>query len=130
MGRFTTKVTLKGTKEPKEVDLIVDTGSPETVINKKLAEELGLIVVKKAENLLEKEKPRDFRERITDADIVSVEMKTDDCPMALFHAYSVENAENILGAKQLQELDAVIEPKKHKLTIRRCWAGIKITTVM
>lgn len=130
MSRFTTEVILKGKKDERKIDMIVDTGSPEAIINKKLAEELGVIIVKKAEEMLEEEKPKDFRERKSDADLVAVEMKTDDCPMAFFFAYSVENAKNILGAKQLQELDAVVEPEKHKLTIRRCWKGVEITTTM
>ena len=110
MGVFNKKVILEGPKGKKEVEMMVDTGSQVTLIDKKIADELGLITVGTTLH-------RYGTERVVPAEIKAVTIRVDGCKSNFL---AIARDQNILGADALQFMDAVVDMKKRDIIIKKC----------
>lgn len=110
MGRFHKEVILKGPKGEKKVNLLIDTGAVTSTIKKEIAEELGLPKTGEAKLYGLDRKP-------VKGDLTAINVIIDGCST---HIPIVFGDYNILGADAMQWMDANVEPKKHKITIRKC----------
>ena len=116
MGKFTKKVTLIGTKGEKEVDLVVDTGSQISLINKQLADEIGLHIVPE---MVGKAGMKTADNKIKPVEVRAGSIKINGCQSDYF-IFVKENVENLMGADVLQQIDALVDMKKHDIIIRKC----------
>lgn len=116
MGKFTKKVLLVGTKGEKEVDLVVDTGSQISLINQKLADEIGLHIIPE---MVGKAGMKTADNKIEPVEVRAGSIKINGC-QSDFLIFVKENVENLLGADVLQQVDALVDMKKHDIIIRKC----------
>jgi len=103
MGKFTKKVILSSKDKKKEIDLLIDTGADTSIINEDLANELKLIKIN----------------TIGKGDITVIGIEVNGCK-GHYIATIKKDAENIMGANVLQQLDAEVDMKNKDITIRRC----------
>ena len=116
MGKCTKKVLLVGTKWEKEIDLVVDTGSQISLIDKKIADEIGLTIIPHLSKIAGM---RMANNKIEPVEVRAGSIKLGKC-QSDFLIYVKENVENLLGADVLQQVDALVDMKKHDVIIRKC----------
>lgn len=116
MGKFTKKVILEGAKGKKGIDLIVDTGSQISLIDKKIADEVGLTIIP---NLSKKAGMKMADNKIEPVEVRAGSIKLGKCQSDVL-IFVKENVDNLLGADVLQQMDALVDMKKHDVIIRKC----------
>ncbi|MFH1547552.1 MAG: hypothetical protein ABIC57_03635 [bacterium] len=112
MGRFKKKVKLSGPKGEEEIDLWVDTGADHSIIDRKIAENIGSIVIRPIGLT-------DIHKKVEQAELRAITIQLNGCTSD-FLTVTREGVDNVLGADVLQGLDAIVDMKKKDIIIQKC----------
>jgi len=116
MGRFPLLVKLKDAKGvEKDIKLVVDTGAARSLIDKSLVEGMEF-------GKLEDSAVRDVQGNIILTNKVGVTVFIGECKTSAVVEVTKEKdkVESVLGADALQQMDAVVLLRQHKVIPRNC----------
>jgi len=111
VGRFNQVITLIGTKKSRDVEMLVDTGATGTIINKEIADEIGVIPFKAIEATTEAGKAVGYS-GIVRAKIDGCEK---DIIVSVLKGWGAK-----LGARTLQRYGAKIDIDKERVYFETC----------